>query len=125
MQQERAKAAVLVVDDELIIARYYADLLELMGYEVCGIAATAEEAIALALRHRPHAILMDVRLAGDRDGVDAANAIHAEHQARIVFITGSAERATQERIQSDHPSAVLIKPVLAEQLRETLKSVLR
>lgn len=116
--------SVLVVDDEAIIAELWCMHMELMGLDVCGVAATADEAIALAEQHRPSLVLMDMRLRGQKDGVDAALAIHASVGSKVIFITGSREAQTQERIALDHPAAVLIKPVSEHLLRSTVSGVL-
>lgn len=116
--------SVLVVDDEAIIAQLWWVYLELMELEVCGSAATADEAVALAQQHRPAIVLMDMRLRGERDGVDAALAINATVGSKVIFITGSQEPSTLERIHVDHPQAVLIKPVSERQLRRTVTEAL-
>src|SRR3546814_14220704 len=67
---------VLVVDDEYLIAESLRMQVEDMGMAVCGIAATAKGAVALAIKHRPQLVLMDMRLAGEGAGVAAALAIH-------------------------------------------------
>lgn len=115
---------VLIVDDEFIIAEGLRAQVEDMGIPVCGTAATAEEAIRLAQEHRPMLILMDMRLRGEADGVDAALAIHETVGSKMIFVTGSREPATMARIQLDHPSAVLFKPVSALQLRNTIRTAL-
>jgi two-component system, response regulator PdtaR len=66
---------------------------------------------------------MDVRLRGKQDGVDAALAIHRLLGSPIVFITGSGEPANIARINTDHPAAVLIKPISFEQLTDTLEKI--
>jgi len=115
---------VLVVDDEFLIAQGLQMQVEDMGLPVCGTAATAEAAIALAQAHRPAVILMDVRLDGSLDGVDAALAIHKSIGAKIIFITGSREESTQVRIAMDHPAAVLFKPISSLQLRRAVDDAL-
>ena len=90
--------------------------IEEMGLKICGTAATADDAIALACLHRPGLVLMDVRLYGDKDGVDAALAIYDQVGSKVIFITGSREPATVARIAADHPHAVLYKPVSQGQL---------
>ena len=115
---------VLVVDDEFLIAQGLQMQVEDMGLPVCGTAATAEAAIALAEVHRPAVILMDVRLDGQLDGVDAALAIHGSIGAKVIFITGSREPSTQARIAMDHPSAILFKPISSLQLRRAVDDAL-
>ena len=108
---------VLVVDDEFLIAQGLCMQVEDMDMTVCGTATTADEALALAMMHKPEVVLMDVRLRGEKDGVDAAQAIHAAVGSKVIFITGSRESATIERIYEDHPAEVLFKPVSDRQLR--------
>ncbi|MCF8707544.1 response regulator [Rhizorhapis sp. SPR117] len=117
-------ASVLIVDDEYLIAESLRMQLEDMNLTVCGIAATAKYAVALAAKHQPDLVLMDMRLAGEEDGVDAALAIHALGIAKVIFITGSREPATMARIQLDHPSAVLFKPIFGRQLQKAVETAL-
>ena len=115
---------VLIVDDEFLIAHALSMQVEDMGLKICGLAETAEEAIRKAERHRPTLVLMDMRLQGDKDGVDAALAIHERVGSAMIFITGSREPTTMARIQTDHPKAVLFKPVSDEELRTAIESAL-
>lgn len=107
---------VLIVDDEILIALALEVQIQDMGLTVCGIAATAAEAVALAQQHRPMVVLMDMRLRGEGDGVDASLAIYATVGSKVIFVTGSREPSTVERIESDHPYAILFKPVSQDQL---------
>jgi len=120
-----ANSCVLVVDDEHLIALSLRLTLEEMGIDVCGIAATADMAIELAQIHKPGIILMDVRLRGKGDGVDAALEIYRTLDVAIIFITGSREPETVERIHQDHPAAILFKPILPIHLKETIEKVLQ
>ena len=115
---------VAVVDDEFLIAAGLTQLLEDMGIAVCGTAATADEAVSLVVTARPAVVLMDVRLAGDKDGVDAAIANHAGVGSKVIFVTGSREPQTMERIRLDHPAGVLFKPVTDRQLRQAIETAL-
>jgi two-component system, response regulator PdtaR len=117
--------SVLVVDDEFLIAMGFRTQVEDMGLAVCGTAATAEDAILQAQTHRPAVVLMDMRLWGKRDGVDAAIAIHNTVGSKVIFITGSREPATIDRINQDHPFALLFKPVSNRQLRSAITDAMR
>jgi two-component system, response regulator PdtaR len=119
------RECVLVVDDEMPIADLWCMTLEDMGLAVCGIATTAEGAIAMAREHRPRVVLMDVRLRGEADGVSAAMAIHEQIGSKMIFITGSKEESTLERIRLDHPAAVLFKPVSDRLFKATVKAAWR
>lgn len=114
----------IVVEDEALIALMLCDLLEELGLIVCGVAATAAEAIRLAAEHAPELVLMDVRLKGPSDGVEAAIEIHRIAKPVIIFLTGSREPETVQRIESDHPSAILFKPVEPDDLMRTIAAAL-
>jgi DNA-binding NarL/FixJ family response regulator len=118
------QTTVLIVDDEYLIAEGLSLQIEDMGMTVCATAATAEDAIALTREHRPALVLMDMRLRGQKDGVDAALAIHEDVGSKVIFITGSREPATIERIALDHPAGVLFKPVSDRQLRAAVEAAL-
>jgi two-component system, response regulator PdtaR len=115
---------VLIVEDEFLIADMFETQIEDMGIPVCGIAGTADQAVALAREHRPALVLMDVRLKGEKDGVDAAIAIHSTVGSKIIFITGSREPSNVKRMQVDHPTAVLFKPIYGGALQKAVKSAL-
>ena len=115
---------MLVVDDEFLIAQGLSMQVEDMGLTVCGTAPSAEEAVALAQSHRPAVVLMDMRLQGDKDGVDAALAIYHTVGSKVIFVTGSREPATMDRIRLDHPAGVLFKPVSDHQLKCAIDAAL-
>ena len=73
----RSRGRVLVVEDEALIALSLTDMLESMGLTVCGTADNARSAVDLADRDAPDLVLMDIRLRGKGDGIDAARQIRA------------------------------------------------
>ena len=119
------RQCILVVDDEALIADAWCIHMEMIGVEVCGTAATADSAVALAIEHRPAVVLMDVRLKGQGDGIDAANAIREHVPSKIIFITGSREPETIARIQLSDPAGLLFKPVADHQLHTAVREALR
>jgi DNA-binding NarL/FixJ family response regulator len=102
---------VLIVEDQFLISEYLRIWLEAHGYQVCGVAKTAKKAVELALVLRPEIILMDMRLEGARDGVDAALEIVQTYEPRIIYVTGSNEPNALKRINEDHPFRIVIKPI--------------
>ncbi|MEQ1783834.1 MAG: response regulator [Hyphomonadaceae bacterium] len=118
---------MLIVEDQFLAVEFLRIWVEAYGFVVCGVARSAPRAIELAVELDPDYILMDVRLEGEKDGVDAAIAIHerllAIHQkvkARIIYCTGSSEASTLSRISADHPFAILIKPIEPTELGAAL-----
>ena len=116
--------SVLIVEDEFLIACGLKLQVEDIGLQVCAIAGSADDAIAQAQLHRPMLVLMDMRLDGDKDGVDAALAINETVGSKVIFITGSREPGTMDRIRMDHPSGVLIKPISDTQLRTAIDAAI-
>ena len=68
---------------------------------------------------------MDMRLRGEKDGVDAALAIHELVGSKVIFVTGSKEPKTTAGILSDHPTAILYKPISASELQAAINDALR
>jgi DNA-binding NarL/FixJ family response regulator len=106
-----ARKRVLIVEDQFLISEYLRIWIEAFGLDVCGVAKTADQAVKLALAERPDIILMDMRLEGDRDGVDAAREIAKTVDTRFIYVTGSSEPSAISRINQDHPFRILIKPI--------------
>lgn len=114
---------ILIVEDDWMIADHLKAVIEKLGYSVCGLAASAGEAVELARAEQPAAILMDVRLSGPRDGIDAAIEIGRITPAPIVFVTGSSDTETLARIRAGSCATVLFKPLLRSELTEVLARV--
>jgi CheY-like chemotaxis protein len=116
--------SILLVEDEAIIAWDLKSRLESAGYPVCRMIATGEDSVLWAERSRPGVILMDNRLAGQIDGLEAALRIRAISDVPIVFMTGyPQDEEFRRRIEPVHPLACLTKPVNIEELRKILKDV--
>lgn len=115
-----AKGRVLIVEDQFLASEFLRIWTETHGFEVCGVATTADEAVQLAKTCRPTHVLMDVRLDGGKDGIDAAMAIQTLMPTRIIYCTGSSETSTVSRINTDHPFEILFKPIDPQLLGEAL-----
>ncbi len=117
-----ARARVLVVEDEGIVAKDIAATLKGMNYHVTGIAGTGEEAITLAASTHPDLVLMDIRLPGDMDGIEAATRIQTHLGIPIVFLTAHADEATLARAKTAAPYGYLIKPFVERELEVALET---
>jgi CheY-like chemotaxis protein len=112
---ELSSRRVLVVEDDYLVGLTICDLLEGAGYMVLGPAITGEEAVSLALDERPDLVLMDVRLAGEMDGVDAAIEI-ARYGIRSLFVSAHSDPQTRSRGAVAKPHGWLEKPFANVQL---------
>ena len=104
------RARVLIVEDQALIALALAADLTAMYCEVVGRAGSGEAAIALARRHAPDIVVMDVHLAGAIEGVEAAALIKAECAPRLIFVTAYADGPDRARMEALRPTAILSKP---------------
>lgn len=104
------KIKVLVVEDELIIADNICDILEDLGYEVLEPAISYTEALEILEREKPDLALLDIQLAGRRDGIDLAWKIRDDYNIPFIFLTSNADPATVERAKKVRPPAYLLKP---------------
>lgn len=118
-------AAILIVEDEQLIAMDLEAQLNRLGHRVAGLACTGEEAIAAAIRCKPDLVLMDVRLAGTMDGIDAAREISRICQAPVVFLTAYADIETLRRASLAEPYGYLVKPFDGRDLEAAVEISLR
>jgi CheY-like chemotaxis protein len=111
--------AVLVIEDEAIIAADIVDIVRGAGHRVTGTARTRAEAVVLATRDRPDLILADIQLADKSSGIDAVNEILSEFpQTPVIFITAFPDRLlTGERPE---PAFLITKPFSEEQVRSAV-----
>lgn len=115
-----AKARILIVEDEKIIALDLQRRLEKFDYRVVALAATADDAVAAAEQYRPDIVLMDIMLGGERDGIDAAVDIRNRFAIPIVFLTAYADERTVERAKQAEPVGYVLKPFKERELQTTL-----
>ena len=105
-----SKVKILVVEDELIIAEDIRIMLKNLGYEVIGTVPGYSEAIELMDKNLPDVVLVDILLAGQKDGITLAETIREEYNLPFIFITSHSDTATVERAKSVHPDGYLVKP---------------
>ena len=116
---------VLCVEDEAVVAWNLALNLEDLGYEVLGCFARGEEAVQKAEETNPHIILMDIKLEGELDGIQAARIIRARQNIPVIFLTAYGDEETLKRALSVPPATFLIKPVKQRELRAAIEVALR
>lgn len=113
---------VLIVEDEIFVALNAASLLEDAGYEVAAMVGTAELAVAKAEELAPDLVLMDISLAGERDGIDAAVEIHRTLGIRSLFVTAFQDNETRARAAAAEPIGYVTKPFAKQDLAGPLEA---
>lgn len=111
------EATVLVVEDELLVGTDIKRQLTKLGYQVLGPVPDGEASVAIARESRPDLVLMDIRLKGDTDGIDAAHTIRDQTEIPVVFLTAYTDEPTLKRAKEAQPYGYIRKPFEAADLR--------
>lgn len=117
-------AQILIVEDERIIALELARHLRQLGYAVAGTASSGAEALHKAQALHPTLVLMDIGLTGTMTGMEAGEAIRAELQIPVVYVTAYALENLLPHDQAAEPPLYIRKPFDERQLRTTLQQAL-
>ena len=115
---------ILVVEDDFLVAMQMESALSEAGFEVAGVASSGEEAIELAVSERPRLAVMDIRLAGARDGIDTALQLFAEQRIRCIFATAHHDEQARRRAAPAIPLGWLHKPYTMVSLIGMVRSAL-
>jgi CheY-like chemotaxis protein len=102
--------SILIVEDDFLIALQIEAALAEAGLAPLEIAMSSDEAIEMAATHRPELVIMDIRLAGERDGVDTALHLYQNYGIRCIFATAHSDQEVLQRAGPAHPFAWLQKP---------------
>jgi signal transduction histidine kinase/DNA-binding response OmpR family regulator len=112
---------ILIVEDEGTIAFDLRNHLTRRGHAVVGVAASGEDALAQARRHRPDLVMMDIVIEGSMDGIEAAAAIRSELNIPAIYLTACVDPAMLDRAKPTQPLGYLVKPFSERDLAVTLE----
>lgn len=119
-----ATATILVVEDENIVAKDIQSRLRNLGYVVPALASCGKDAVKKAAEIKPDLVLMDIRLKGDMDGIEAAKQIYTTLQIPVVYLTAYADDDTLERAKVTEPFSYIIKPFDKRELHTAIEIAL-
>ena len=115
------KPQILIVEDESIVALDIQNRLRRLGYMVPGFVASGEDAIVKTAEFQPDLVLMDIKLKGAMDGIEAAGQIKAKFGVPSIYLTAFADEATLQRAKETEPLGYLIKPFEERELLATIR----
>jgi CheY-like chemotaxis protein len=101
---------ILIVEDEMIVAKDLKQQLETLGYNIVGIAANGRDALKITGETNPDLILMDIMLKGELDGIETAQTIRNIYNIPFIYLTGSHDNTILERAKTTKPVGYITKP---------------
>lgn len=119
------KKRLLVVEDEALIALALSSKLQTLGYEVCAIAATGRAALEKVAEFHPDLVLMDIRLPGGMNGIEAALRIREEYEIPVTYLTAYSDEETLAKARLAKPYGFLLKPFQERELRIGIEMALQ
>lgn len=122
MDQKNKK--IMIVEDEAIVARDIRSRLADLGYEIACVCSSAEEAIDKVPDVRPDLVIMDIKLKGELDGIDAGENIYGQYSIPIVYLTAYSDEKLLQRTGKSKPYGYILKPFDSENLRITIEIAL-
>lgn len=115
---------ILIVEDNMIIGAKVSMLLESLGYHVAGLIPRAEDALKFLEESTPDILLLDVKLKGEMDGIQLAEAVHEKQNIPIIFLTSNTDEATFNRAKKTRPYAFISKPYKKLDLQRAIELTL-
>lgn len=120
MKEER----ILIVEDDVSIAENIEEILELLGYVNIDIANSANQAIKIVKKYRPDMIFMDIKLKGDKDGIELGEIIKQMVDAPLVYVTSYSDPTIIERAKRINPAGFIVKPFNTNDIHAIVEIVL-
>lgn len=125
MEEQSGKSAaencILIVEDEMLLAEELACSLQEWGYNTCRRVTTGEAAVATVLGGHVDLILMDIKLEGPMDGIEAAERIKAVSDVPLIYLTAFADSRTLARAKLTMPHGYLLKPFRSGELKAVIE----
>lgn len=123
-KEKTEETKILIVEDELIIAENIKRDLLMMGYAVTAVVTSGEAALRQVSQNVPNLVLMDIKLKGELDGIEAAREIRKKNDIPIIFLTAFTDEKNIRQARLTEPYAYLFKPVELRDLKSNIELAL-
>lgn len=107
---------ILIVEDEILIAKEIAIILKGYGYSKIEMEVSGEKALKNITAFKPDIVLMDIRIKGNMDGIETAKIIKKNYNIPLIYLTSYSDKATLEKALQADPYGYILKPVKYEEL---------
>lgn len=115
------KISVLIVEDQLLVAKDLKNKLEDHNFDVLPTIDNGEDAIEAAIKYSPDLIIMDIRLAGELDGIETASIIKKKQNIPIIYLSDHIDENTVDRAKKTFPANYLSKPYKIQDVLRALE----
>jgi RNA polymerase sigma factor (sigma-70 family) len=116
-----SKLRILIVEDEPAIAEHIAAYLDNEDFEVSGIAYDSEDALQQLQTNTPDAVILDINLESEKDGIAIAQLINDTYQIPFLFLTAHSDKHTLNRAKEVNPSGYIVKPFNEKTLQASVE----
>lgn len=120
MKEER----ILIVEDDANIAENIQEILELQDFFNIDIVNSANQCIKQIKKNRPDLVLMDIKLKGDKDGIELAEIVKQMVDVPLIFVTSYSEPSIIERAKRISPAGFIVKPFNTNDIHAIVEIVL-
>lgn len=110
---------ILIVEDELIVARDLRKTLERNGHKVAGVASSVEQALPMIAETKPWLVLIDIFLKGSLTGIDLALQLN-QQQVAFIYVSANSNQAILEAVKATNPYGFIVKPFREKDLLVTI-----
>jgi len=121
---ESSRGKLLIVEDELIIAKSLARQLETLNYELVGIASFGKKALEIVQKNPPDLALMDIVIAGEMDGIETGKKIREQFDIPVIYLTAYSDDETLKRVQESGGHGYILKPYKHREVHAAITMVL-
>src|SRR5258705_5140491 len=110
---------ILIVEDELIVARDIRKTLERNGFKIIGVARAVEKAVSIIEDTAPWLVLVDIFLKGNLTGIDLAKQLN-EKSIPFIYISANSNQQVLEAAKATNPFGFIVKPFREKDLLVTI-----
>lgn len=120
---KNSEKKILIVEDDMIISLVVENMIKKLGHILVGKATSGKEAVDLAKEHKPDIVLMDIRLKGEMDGIEAITLIREHIDTAVIYLTGNSDKVNYERAKATNFVDLISKPFTLGELTRSLNLV--
>ncbi len=117
-------ATIIIAEDEKIVAKDIENKLQKLGYEISAVVSTGKAVLERVSESVPDLVLMDIKLEGDMDGIEAARKLRDGYDIPVIYLTAYADKLTLGRIAETQPYGYVLKPFSIKELKHRIEIAL-